>query len=80
MDIKDSIVNMCNELIRANGNLLELDRSTKRGFARQGRINKYLIGAFIGYVVISELKRREQNAKIEELKEDIEELIDAKGE
>lgn len=80
MDIKDSILNVCNELVRTNGSLLELGRSTKRDFARQGRINKYLIGAVIGYMIISELKRKEQNAKIKELSEKIEELADSKGE
>lgn len=73
MDVKDIAINMYSDMLR-------FGKFVKRGFARQDRINTGLVWALVGYVIYSEIKRKEQNNKIEELSEEIEELKNTEGE
>ena len=73
MDVRDIALNMY-------GDMLRFGKFVKHGFMRQDRINAGLIWAFVGYMVYSEIKRKEQADKIEELSEEIEELKNTEGE
>lgn len=73
MDIRNIALNMYSDL-------RIFSKLVKRGFARQDRINVYLWCALVGCVIHSELRRKEQDEKIEELIEEIKELKNTEGE
>ena len=77
---------MCEMLGYIFGNLRTSETAIKeirRTLKYQSRFNRNVgiwVGAITAYVVITELDRREQNKKIKELRNEIEELKRSEGE
>lgn len=77
---------MCEMLGYIFGNLRSSETAIKeihRTLKYQSRFNHNVglwVGAITAYVVIAELNRREQNKKIKELRNEIEELKRSEGE
>lgn len=83
MDVKDVLINMCNEMIETNRHCRDLGRICRGSFARQNKINTRLhVGIVVGLmsIAIVESRRKAMQNEINILKNELKELKTAKEE
>ena len=83
MDIKDVIIDLYSNISKATKSSIEVASFNKKAWDKQYKCNNLLLAitcVCVSHVIYSEIKRAEQDRKIESLTEEIEGLKETKGE